>query len=1094
MAVAIAFKVSGFTTSQTANGSTSVTGLTTSAASLIVITASIGNNTASTVSGVTVNGNAATFCRRQVMPDGTSNTETWAFWSSAALSSVSVVVSYSCTAGAGDVVLVSEATGTDASSVGNVNGANGTSATTAAAVTCSATGSVMFGGSFNFANAEVAGANTTVLATQGDLVGDFGAASFNSQATTSGTSYTVTTTHTSAQWAINVVEIKPASSGTSAALTGSAASAGAGTVAPNTQHALTGSSATASAGTMAHSATLALAGSAAAASPGSVTVGSNVTTAITGSSATASIGSVTQSRTVAASGSSTTASAGNVFPHALTGVAATSASGSVLGSITIALTGIALAASAGTASIPVTTRYPLVHSGRKTFDQQGNPFRIKGRTNWGFVSLTPTLRASFIANTLSYGFNAIECQIPTHLSHINNVPQDGAGNLPFLKRLDGATWTGALSPFGSPNTESPDFTTPNPTYWAFVDALVQDCYNANILLLMFPSYHGDGSGDGWLDELNANIAVNGDASINTYGAFVANRYKTFPHIVWMTAGDTASGFDAENDLIVGLQSVSGQLSNEFSSERAGGQISTDGVGALGASTTLNGAYDWATVITQCQRAYSFSSSMFGYLLEEPYDEEGTDGTGVNSTFSTQPVRRYEWWGWLNAIGGYVAGNGYVWRDALTGTPLLTDDYRNHLDTQNTQDLGRLNAFMELWPNTNDLVPGGLGGMRTLVVSGAGTIDTGNFVCAAQTSGGDLMIAYTPPGGSGSFSLDLRSMAGRPIRARWWDPTAATYTTNASAAGTFTLANTASSQAFTAPSSNAAGDADWVLVLEAQPAVSLTGNAMAGSPGTAAPASSLGATGSSATSARGTVAPAMSFAMTGVSATTAAGSATQAHATPTTGASAATSTGAAAANITVAITGSALTSAPGTVSASSPGTAAITGSAGTSAPGTIGSQITASATGASTASAPGATSPGIARAVSGGATAASSGSIAAIAGTVPAPGASSASSPGTASAAITIALSGASATIVGGTVTPSVGAGAALTGVGATCEVGTMTVTMTATVALTGVSAAGAAGNVFANLAKPPKTRPGRGGLRAGRRSGGPTGTGSSSGS
>jgi len=33
----------------------------------------------------------------------------------------------------------------------------------------------------------------------------------------------------------------------------------------------------------------------------------------------------------------------------------------------------------------------------------------------------------------------------------------------------------------------------------------------------------------------------------------------------------------------------------------------------------------------------------------------------------------QWWGWLSTIGGYIAGNGYVW-------PFIPG-WQNHLDTQ-----------------------------------------------------------------------------------------------------------------------------------------------------------------------------------------------------------------------------------------------------------------------------------------------------------------------------------------------------------------------------------------------------------------------------
>ena len=41
--------------------------------------------------------------------------------------------------------------------------------------------------------------------------------------------------------------------------------------------------------------------------------------------------------------------------------------------------------------------------------------------------------------------------------------------------------------------------------------------------------------------------------------------------------------------------------------------------------------------------------------------------------ATQPVRRFQWWGWLSTIGGYMSGNGYVWP--------FNSGWNSHLDTQ-----------------------------------------------------------------------------------------------------------------------------------------------------------------------------------------------------------------------------------------------------------------------------------------------------------------------------------------------------------------------------------------------------------------------------
>lgn len=473
--------------------------------------------------------------------------------------------------------------------------------------------------------------------------------------------------------------------------------------------------------------------------------------------------------------------------------------------------------------------FPITPSGRQIFDGNGSEFLIFGRTAWGLASLTPSLQLAFLDDCQAHGYNAIEIQAPCHLPLINNKPFDGSGNTPFLKTLSGATWSGTLT-YGTINNEAPDFSTPNPAYWATMDTLIAAAASRNILVGDFPLYLGQGGADGWVDEGNANIAVKGDAAVSGFGAFYANRYKSAANMFWLTAGDTGGGFDVENALITGIQSVSGQASGlNFSSERGGGSISTDGSGALGLSTTINGAYDWRTVVGQCRRAQSYSTRIIpAFNIEQPYDEEGPDGTNVN-TFATQPVRRYAYWALLNAVNGFFYGNGYVWRFALSGSPPVSDDYRLHLNTQMTQDLSRLFAFAKSWPSWSNLQPSGLNGMATLVTSGGGTVPDGtatddqSYVASAVSADGNRQFAYFPPAPGRTAgtpaTVTLAQMANKPIRARWFSPTSGNFSTNASAPGTFTYNNSMTAQVFTPPTS-ITPDGDALLVLDtASPSIS-----------------------------------------------------------------------------------------------------------------------------------------------------------------------------------------------------------------------------------------------------------------------------------
>ena len=451
----------------------------------------------------------------------------------------------------------------------------------------------------------------------------------------------------------------------------------------------------------------------------------------------------------------------------------------------------------GRANFPITAS----PTGRYLVDADGRPFPILGRALWYALSLNAADRSTVLDDTAAKGFNAVEIKAIGHDSRNPTVPQTGNGALPFTNRLDGGTWSGALT-YTTIGNEAPDFATPNSTYWTWVDTFLNECQARGLLVLMFPLYCGySGTAQGWMNEMVAN----GTTKCQGFGSFLANRYAAQKNIMWMLGGDYGTGTHAfsggesavESAMITGLNSVAGQ-SRLYSAEWDSPALATDGT--FGTSCNVNGAYSFEGLITtygsNARKYTGAGSPLPAFALEYPYDEEGPDGTGVNAA-ATQPVRRFTWWVFLATCGGYMTGNGYVW--------MFGASWQSHLNTAGAQDLARFNAFIktvEWWR----LLPDGVGGVGTLVTAGGGTIDTTNYVQAACTGNGDLLIAYLGPGTAGSVTIDMTKMRGTTT-ARWFDPTNGNYTSIGSFANTGT-------RTFTTTGNNSAGAADWVLRLDA----------------------------------------------------------------------------------------------------------------------------------------------------------------------------------------------------------------------------------------------------------------------------------------
>lgn len=446
--------------------------------------------------------------------------------------------------------------------------------------------------------------------------------------------------------------------------------------------------------------------------------------------------------------------------------------------------------------------FPLKVSANHRYlvDQKNKPFPILGRTSWFVISLSQTDYQAYINNSLALGYNSIEMHVLNHDPRGNNPPFNGDGDLPFLKRLDGSAWNGSLV-YSDKNSEVPDMTTPNEKYWSYVDSFLSFCESKGVMVFFFPAYLGyPGSNQGWMPELVAN----GEEKSRAYGEWIARRYKNQKNIVWMLLGDIGTFKPeekiAEAMLIRGLKSVPDQQSDQYTGESKSQENAVDQPD-FGHEMTLNGVYTWGgsvTVPDLGRIGYSHTPVVPAFLLEEPYDEEGPDGNHVNPS-AIQPVRRFQWWGWLSTIAGYISGNGYVWP--------FVGAWKDHLDTQGSRDMGRLNSFIKSFPWWN-FVPSGLNGMKDLIIEGGSSPSSEDYVSAAATPDKNLLIAYIPPAHSGSVTVDMTAMNDH-VLARWYDPTSGKYS---NIAGSLRNKGT---HVFTPPGTNSTGQADWVLVLEAK---------------------------------------------------------------------------------------------------------------------------------------------------------------------------------------------------------------------------------------------------------------------------------------
>lgn len=628
----------------------------------------------------------------------------------------------------------------------------------------------------------------------------------------------------------------------------------------------------------------------------------------------------------ASAAGSSTASATSPIGDA---TAAGSSTASAVGAAIVA--GAASATGTSTATAASSNVFPLTISpdGRYLLQADGAPFLICADTTWSLFCDIPIADiGTFLTNIKAKGFNAVMGNIIEHHYTTSVPPRNHAGDLPFTKRLDGNTFTGSPNgtnalngtqgqfspdPYANINTQAADWTFPNNTYWQGVETILDACLAANVLVFPWVAYLGFHANDeGWMAEMVALDAVVGAGGFvgqpwadNTkprtwnYGAWLAQRWKNYPHLIWTMGGDYGSGANplttaqksAVNNIMAGLKSVTGQQSTFFTAHWDRPALATDVVLTAG-SFDLNLCYCDEAVAEVTRRGYAHTPTIPTFLGEYYYEDDLFGGSA--------PYRKYVWWGFLGGIAGGFFGNEQLWRfdDGTPGT-----DYTTLESTQATNDAARQFAFYKARP-WHRLKPSGLGGMGTLVTAGGGTAvpQSTSYVAAAATPEGDLLLAYVPPAHTGTITVDMTKLAAT-AQARWFDPTNATFTNIGSIANTGT-------HVFTTPATNSAGDADFLLVLETSAGAA-----------TAAGTSTASATGTSTTTV--VASSAGSSTATAVGASIATGAATAAGAATVTGVGASIASGAAAAS-GASTADSTAPAADGTATASGTSTAAAVG--------------------------------------------------------------------------------------------------------------------------------------------------------------------------
>lgn len=415
----------------------------------------------------------------------------------------------------------------------------------------------------------------------------------------------------------------------------------------------------------------------------------------------------------------------------------------------------------------ITTVFPLKLAPGQRFivDQNDVPFLIHGDTPWSLIAgLTNEDAELYLEDRRQKGFNAIIVNMLEH--HFTpQAPRNAYGDAPF---------------------EVPgDFTRPNEAYFAHADVVLQKAAAKGIVVFVTPSYLGFNGGDeGWYQEMIAN----GPAALTAYGAFLGNRYKNYPNIVWLNGGDFNPPEQAlVNAIVSGIkQHDTVHLHTAHVNQGSSPVAIWGNTGWLDISNvyTYPVNNNGVPVYQQALAEYGRANWKPFFLAESTYEGEYSAPQTL--------IRQQAYEALLSGAMGDFFGNRPIW--------LFDSGWQNALNSRGALDMinVRLLFGSRHWER---LIPDVA---HTFLTAGFGSNGPSRAV-AARADDQSWGAVYVPT--ARTITVDLSGFSGT-VRAHWYDPTSGAMTAVAGSpfvnTGSLTIAT---------PGANGTGTADWVLVFD-----------------------------------------------------------------------------------------------------------------------------------------------------------------------------------------------------------------------------------------------------------------------------------------
>lgn len=414
--------------------------------------------------------------------------------------------------------------------------------------------------------------------------------------------------------------------------------------------------------------------------------------------------------------------------------------------------------------------FPLKASadGRYLVDQNNEPFFYHGDTAWCAVKkLTLEEFEQYLDSRQAEGFNAV---------HLHT----------FTKEQGPVENRAGHGPFNPPD----DISKPNEAYWQHFDAMLQAVEKRGLLAVVPPIWIRPGGADtqGWRTQLQESLAQG-------YGRWIGRRYAKHKNILWVLVGD-ANPIEkswAIDELGRGLKAMAPHhLITAHNRSDFASAAFFDAAPWLDVNMAYTYAETYGHVLGEWNRVGKKRPIILG---ESGYEQEDNDKRGG----APHRIRRQAYEAILSgALGGHAYGHKHLWSMRPEWRSAMYDPGSKQM--KHVKHLFASRPWYKLIPDQN----------HDLVTAGFGDFGKVDFVCAARSDDRSLALAYFPT--NRTISVDLGRLGGDVI-AKWFDPTDGS---EKNVEGS--PFPKGAKREFTPPLKNAAGESDWVLLMEIKPFV------------------------------------------------------------------------------------------------------------------------------------------------------------------------------------------------------------------------------------------------------------------------------------